>query len=381
MTLSNARECLHPPAGLEYPKMADLKVNICGIEFANPILPAAGPPSKDGEMLLAAARGGAGGLVTKTISVNPAEVPRPCMAEIRGGFLNTELWSEIPKERWLETEYKLARQAGLPVIVGLGYSAEQIRELVPLVKPYADALELSTHYVGRDISPILNALGEAKNACDLPVFMKLSPHSNIQEIAIALEEGGADGLVMINSFGPCLSIDLETGLPLMGSKDGFGWLSGAAIKPLALRCVYQAARVVKIPIFGVGGVCNGRDAAEMFMAGASGVQVCTEAILRGPNVYGKIAKELNAFLDSHGYTSVNDIKGLTIRRMAERGAPKAENSPAVDDERCSLCGQCEMSCPYGAISKDDKLHIDEEKCFVCGLCVSRCKRSALTLAQ
>ncbi len=359
--------------------MANLRVSVCGLEFSNPILPAAGPPSRDGAVLQAAAGGGAGGLVTKTISVTPADVPRPCMAEIRGGFINTELWSELPKEQWLETEYKLAKATGLPVIVGLGYSADQIKELAPLVKPYADALELSTHYVGNDISPIVNALKAAKRAVDVPVFMKLSPHPNIQEIAIALENEGADGLVMINSFGPCLSIDLETGLPLMGSKDGFGWLSGAAIKPLAIRCVYQAASVVRIPIFGVGGVSNGRDAAEMFMAGASAVQVCTEAILRGPTVYGKIAKELNAFLDGHGYSSVEEIKGLTIRRMAERGAPRAKHSPSVDPERCSLCGLCAVSCPYGAISVDDELHIDREKCFVCGLCTSRCKRGAIHL--
>src|ERR1035437_6135589 len=359
--------------------MAKLSVQICGLNFLNPILPAAGPPSKDGAMLQAAANGGAGGLVTKTISVNPAEVPRPCMAEIRGGFLNTELWSELPKEQWIETEYALAKATRLPVIVGLGYTADQIRELAPLVKPFADALELSTHYVGNDIFPIIDALRAAKAAVDVPVFMKLSPHPNIQQIAIALEEAGADGLVMINSFGPCLSIDLETGLPLMGSKDGFGWLSGAAIKPLALRCVYDAARVVKIPIFGVGGVVNGRDVAEMFMAGGSAVQVCTEAILRGPTVYGKIARELDAFLDKHGYKSVDEIKGLTIRKMAERGAPRADHSPDVDMERCSLCGQCEISCPYGAISIDDELHIDDEKCFVCGLCFSRCKRSALSM--
>ena len=185
-------------------------------------------------------------------------------------------------------EYKLARATGLPVIVGLGYTAEQIRELAPLVRPFADALELSTHYVGNNIAPIIDALRAAKEAVDVPVFMKLSPHPNIQEIALALEDAGADALVMINSFGPCLGIDLETGLPLMGSKEGFGWLSGAAIKPLALRCVYEAARVVKIPIFGVGGVSNGRDAAEMLMAGASAVQVCTEAILRGPTVYAKL---------------------------------------------------------------------------------------------
>ncbi len=367
--------------------MADISVKICGLEFSNPILPAAGPPTKDGAICQAAARGGAGGLVTKTISVNPAVVPHPCMAEIRGGFLNTELWSELPKEQWLETEYKLAKDTGLPIIVGLGYTADQIRELAPMVRPYADALELSTHYVGNDISPIIDALRAAKEAVDVPVFMKMSPHPNIQEIAIAMEQAGADGLVMINSFGPCLSIDLETGLPLMGSKEGFGWLSGAAIKPLALRCIYDAARAVKIPIFGVGGVTNGRDVAEMFMAGASAVQVCTEAILRGPTVYGRIAKELNIFLDKHGYTSVDEIKGLTIRKMAERNAADTVTAPTVDMERCVLCGVCETSCPYGAIShdgtpKDDGvLKIDHEKCFVCGLCVSRCKKLALSMGQ
>jgi dihydroorotate dehydrogenase subfamily 1 len=362
--------------------MANLQVNICGLEFRNPILPAAGPPSKDGAALQAAANGGAGGLVTKTISVQPAEVPRPCMAEIRGGLLNTELWSELPKEQWIETEYRMARATGLPVIVSLGYTAEQIRELAPLVKPFADALELSAHYVGNSIAPIVDALRAAKEAVDVPVFMKLSPHPNIQEIALALEEAGADALVMINSFGPCLGIDLETGLPLMGSTDGFGWLSGAAIKPLALRCVYEAARAVKIPIIGVGGISNGRDAAEMLMAGASAVEVCTEAILRGPTVYAKIARELNAFLDEHDYASVNEISGLTVRLMRQCGAPHAEEAPEVNMERCVLCGVCEKSCTYGAIHQDKEtniLEIDEEKCFHCGLCVTRCKLRAITM--
>jgi dihydroorotate dehydrogenase (NAD+) catalytic subunit len=361
--------------------MANLNVSICGIQFANPILPGAGPPTRDGAMCQAAAKGGAGGIVTKTISVEPADVPRPCMAEIRGGFLNTELWSELPKEQWLESEYKLARATGLPVIVGLGYTAEQIAELAPLVRPFADALELSTHYVGNDISPILNALRAAKAAVDVPVFMKMSPHTNIQEIAKAVEGAGADALVMINSFGPCLGIDLETGLPLMGSKEGYGWLSGTAIKPLALRCIYDAARVVKIPIIGVGGIANGRDVAEMFMAGACAVQVCTEAILKGPNVYGRIARELNAFLDTHGYKSVQEIKGLTIRKMAELRAARAARTPIVDMEKCNLCGLCEISCAYEAITRDEKLNIDPDVCFGCGLCVTRCKQRALAMPR
>jgi dihydroorotate dehydrogenase (NAD+) catalytic subunit len=277
--------------------MAKLSVSVCGLEFANPILPAAGPPSKDGATLQAAARGGAGGLVTKTVSVVPAVVPRPCMAEIRGGFLNTELWSELPLSSGSRPSTRWPAPPACPSSSVWDTPPIRFAKLAPLVRPFADALELSTHYVGNDISPIINALNAAKAAVDVPVFMKLSPHPNIQEIAVALERR-ADGLVMINSFGPCMSIDLETGLPLMGSKEGYGWLSGAAIKPLAVRCIYDAARVVKIPIFGVGGIVNGRDVAEMFMAGASAVQVCTEAILRGPTVYGRIARELDAFLDA-----------------------------------------------------------------------------------
>ena len=360
--------------------MADISVRINGIEFPNPVMPAAGPTTKDGAMCQAAAKGGAGAIVTKTISVEPADVPRPCMAEIKGGFLNTELWSELPKEVWLEHEYKLAKETGLPVIVGLGYTAEQISELAVLVKPYADALELSTHYVGNDISPIINALKAAKRAVDVPVWMKMSPHPNIQEIALAVEAAGADGLVMINSFGPCMGIDVETGLPLMGSSSGYGWLSGAAIKPLAIRCIYEAARVVKIPIIGVGGITSGRDIAEMLMAGASAVQVCTEAILRGPTVYGKLAQELNAFLDSHGYQSVAEIQGLTHRKMADRKKSAGFAIPEVDMEKCRLCGQCKTSCAYNAITMDSKLTIDKDKCFGCGLCVTRCRFKALKLS-
>jgi dihydroorotate dehydrogenase (NAD+) catalytic subunit len=360
--------------------MAKLSVSMCGMYFANPVMPAAGPPVKDGAMCQAAAKGGAGGIVTKTISVEPADVPRPCMAEIKGGFLNAELWSELPKERWIEQEFKLAKATGLPVIISLGYTAAQIRTLAKLVKPYADALELSTHYVGNDIAPIMEALQAAKEEVDVPVFMKMSPHPNIQDIACAVEKAGADGLVMINSFGPCLGIDVETGLPLMGSPQGYGWLSGAALKPLALRCVFDAARAVKIPIIGVGGISCGRDVVEMFMAGASAVQICTEAILKGPNRYGQIVAELEEFLDGHGYKSVEEIKGLTIRKAAERRMYMVPAIPVVDERKCILCGRCKQSCAYEAISRDSRLHIDVGKCFGCGLCVTRCSSKALRLS-
>lgn len=359
--------------------MANLKVNLYGMEFLNPIMTAAGPGAKDGALCQEAAKGGAGAICTKTISVLPADVPRPCMAKTNSGFLNTELWSELPKEQWIEEEYKKVKETGLPVIVSMGYSAEQIAEVDPLVKPYADAVELSTHYVGTDVAPIVNALKAAKAVLDVPVFMKMSPHTDIQTIAKAVEEAGADGLVMINSFGPCMAIDVNTGYPIMGSKAGYGWLSGAPIRPLAIRCIYEASQVVNIPIIGVGGITCGKDVAEMMMAGASAVQVCTEAILKGPSIYGKIAKELNEFLDENGYADVNEIKGLTHKKMAARGFRTHSVAPVVDDNKCIKCKQCVTSCVYEALEVTDKLNIDADKCFGCGLCVTRCPKGALSI--
>ena len=358
--------------------MADLSVEICGLRFSSPLMPAAGPPTRDGAACLAAVAGGAAAIVSKTISLEPAEVPRPCMSDVQVGMLNTELWSELPKEQWLEHEYAIAKSAGVPLIVGLGYTAEQIAELAPMVRPFADALELSCHYIGNDLTPIIETVKAAKRAVDVPVFVKMSPHPNIQEIAVAVESAGADALVMINSFGPCMGIDVETGLPLMGSQSGYGWLSGRAIKALAVRCIFDAANAVKIPIFGVGGVATGKDVAEMFMAGASAVQLCTEAILKGPAVYGKIAAELSAFLDSHCYQSVNELKGLTRRKMQQRQFSTEATAPNVTRLRCISCGNCVKSCPYQAIQLvDTKAVIDQTLCFGCGLCLSRCPVGAI----
>lgn len=359
--------------------MAKLSVNICGIEFPNPVMTAAGPGARNGDYCKKAADGGAGGIVTKTISVKPADIPRPCMGNTKSGFLNTELWSEHSVEEWLETEYKIAKETGLPVIIGMGYTAQQIEKLAPMVKPYADAVELSTHYVGTDVTPIVNAMKAAKRFLDVPVFVKMSPHTDIQTIAKALEEAGADGLVMINSFGPVMTIDTDTGLPIMGSKTGYGWLSGSPIHPLAVRCIYDASKSVNIPIIGVGGVTNGREVAEMFMAGASAVQVCTEAILKGPDIYGKIVKELNDFLDEKGYKDIEEIKGLTHRKIEERNYREHVIPPSIDGDKCILCGICERVCPYDAIKVEDEWKIDVDKCFGCGLCVTVCPTNALSI--
>ncbi len=359
--------------------MANLKVNICNIDLKNPVMTAAGPGAKDGDTCIKALEGGAGLIVTKTISTKPAQVPRPCMGQTNGGFLNTELWSELDIKQWLDKEYKKIKEKDVPMIIGMGYTKEQIEKIAPLVKPYADAVELSTHYVGKDVGPIVDALKAAKKVLDVPVLMKMSPHTDIKLIAKAVEEAGADGLVMINSYGPCMSIDVETGMPIMGSETGYGWLSGAAIRPLAVRCIYEVYEEVNIPIIGVGGVTSGRDAAELIMAGASAVQVCTEAILKGPAIYGKIAKELNEFMDSHGYKSIEEMKGIAHKKFQYRTLRTKAIPAKVDNSKCVKCGICMTSCVYDAIKIKDKLIIDEDKCFGCGLCVTRCPKKALSI--
>ncbi|HEX2883879.1 MAG TPA: 4Fe-4S binding protein [Candidatus Limnocylindria bacterium] len=356
--------------------MADLAVEVCGLRLRNPILPAAGPPVRDGAAMLACAEGGAGGLVAKTISTRAAQPPMPNMAEIGHGFVNTELWSELPPEQWLETEYALARTAGLPLIVSLGYTGEEIAELAPKVRPFADAVELSTHYIGEDPEPMVSAVRAARAALDVPVLVKLSPHGqDLGRAARLAAEAGADGLVAINSFGPVLSIDIETAMPRLGGPNGYGWISGPALKPLAVRCVRDVARAVELPVIGVGGITRGTDVVEMLMAGASAVGVCTAAILRGPSVYGKLARELEAWLDAHGHATAREISGMALTRAWPEGRPSV---PLIDPDRCNGCGVCETSCAYGAIHMvDGRAALDGEQCEHCGLCVTRCRLDAI----
>ncbi len=357
------------------PTPVDLSVEVCGIRFPNPVWTAAGPPVRDGAALLACAAGGAGGLVTKTISRTAAEPTTPNMAEISHGFLNAELWSELPPERWIEREYAITREAGLPVIVSMGYSAEDIADLAPRVRPFADALELSTHYIGEDAEPMVAAIRAAKAAVDVPVFVKLSPLGReMRRAAEQAQAAGADAIVAINSFGPCLAIDIEAAMPHIGGDDGYGWLSGPALKPIAIRCVHDVASVVDIPVIGCGGISRGTDVIEHLMAGAVATQVCTAAILRGPGVLGKIATETATWLGKHGYANPAAVSGLALRRTSTDPI----HAPILDLDLCNGCGLCELSCDHDAVNVvDGKAILDEEMCTRCGLCISRCRPGAL----
>jgi dihydroorotate dehydrogenase subfamily 1 len=363
--------------------MVNLSTNFGDLSFPNPILTAAGPTSRDGMTLLSAVEGGVGGLVTKTVSVAPAIIPKPNMAALkqgrvgsRQGMLNAELWSEIPFEQWLAKEYPMALSAGLPVIASLGYTPEDVAELGPKLENIGiHALEFSTHYVGGHVE-IAKAL---RDCVSIPIIAKLSPKVDVAKVAKQLEQY-VDGFAAINTLGPCLHIDIETGKPVLGSENGYGWMSGASLKPVALRCVADIAQAVQKPVFGVGGIMSGEDAIEFLMVGALAVQVCTVAILEGPTAYGRIATEINSWLESHGFDSLDEIRGAALKHITS--GVTLEPPPNLDLERCTLCGLCAKSCVYNAITIDKgkgSIDIEPSICQACGMCISVCPHHALSL--
>ena len=351
-------------------------IEIAGIEFKNPILTAAGPTSQSGEALLRAAAGGAGALVAKTICPRRAKVSHPNIACLQqGGLVNAETWSEIPYEQWLDKEYKIAKSSGLPVIASIGYTADELVFLGPKVeKAGVDGIEFSIHYIEKDKKTITETAKALKDSVNIPIFAKISPSvGDVKTLARSLEPI-VDGIVAINTVGPVLAIDAKTKKPLLGEP--FGWLSGPSIKPIALRFVAEIASVVKIPVIGVGGISSGLDAAEHIMAGASAVQVCTAALLKGPQTYERVDKELASFMKANGYETIEDFRGISLKQKNE-----LREVPGIT-ERCTGCRICEKTCPTQAIRIERvgqayRGSISKEKCTRCGLCISLCPVKAV----
>lgn len=292
------------------------------MHFRNPILPAAGPNVGNGEQLRRTAEGGAGGLLAKTISVRAAEPPRPDMVRVgQTGMLNTELWTELPPEAWLEREYDVgmaaAREHGLPFLASIGYTPDELRAIGPRVEAKGvDAIEFSIHYL--DPARLVETARALRESVKVPIIAKLTPHKgDLGDLAVMIEPY-VDAFACINSYGPALRLDVERAEPTLGSTYGYGWLSGVPLRPLALRSVFEVARRVSKPVVGIGGIANPQDVIAFMMAGASLVQVCTVILLRGQNYYAKLARGVSDWLDAHGYDDISQVRGLSLQRIGAK---------------------------------------------------------------
>ena len=363
--------------------MADLSTRITGIELAHPVLPAAGPNVRTGAMMAGAVAGGAAGIVSKTVSTTPAADARPTIRRTsNGGMVNAETWSEIPIDDYL-AHLAEAKATGAPLVVSIGYHPDEVATLGRLIESEIepDAFEFSTHYTGGETEPLVEVARSLREAVSAPVWMKLSP--GFPDIP-ALAQAAApyvDAFVAINSYGPVLDFDPAHPVPLLGSPGGTGWLSGPPIRPIALRIVAELARTQDKPIVGVGGIETGHDAVQFLMAGATALGVCTAAIEAGHGVYGRIAQEIGAWLDEHGYAGVDEIRGLY-----PAGPALAARSPAtaavmtIDPDACTGCRACVKSCVHGALSMVGRTAaVDQGLCIGCGYCLESCRYEAMEL--
>jgi len=296
-----------------------LETSICNIELRNPTILAAGVMGSMASSLNRIYRGGAGAVVTKSFSLNPNPGYRnPTTVEVTGGVINAIGLSNPGVEAFRE-ELKLVDEE-VPLIASVyGASPEEFASAAASVEEYADMIELNVSCphamagcgasIGQDPELTFRVVSAVKDAVGVPVSTKLTPNvTDIVEIAGSAEEAGSDALTLINSLGPGMKIDIKTARPIL--SNAFGGMSGPAIKPVAVRCVYDVYRSVDIPIMGVGGVRDFQDAVEFLFAGARAVQIGTAIMYDGPEVFMKICRGLEAFMMAEGFSSVDEMVGL-----------------------------------------------------------------------
>ena len=296
-----------------------LSITVCGITFRNPILAASGTLGYGMEFEQQFDLSRLGGLVTKGLSREPiAGNPAPRLWEAQAGMINSVGLQNIGVRAFVAEKLPALRRFAVPVIANVfGYAAEDYVEVVGVLNDSEGiaAYELNvscpnTKHGGIAFGVDQTALGDLVEAVRVvarrPVIVKLSPNvAAIEPFALIAEQAGADAVSLVNTF-VSLALDARTRKPRIGA--GYGGLSGSAIKPIALRMVHQAAKALKIPVIGLGGVATGEDAAEFLIAGASLVQVGT-ATFWDPASPVRIARELADLLPELGVGSVRELVG------------------------------------------------------------------------
>ncbi len=299
----------------------DLSVNLCSIPLANPTILASGILGTTKAFLKRVAENGAGAVTIKSISTEPREGHKnPTVITFEAGMLNAVGYSN-PGVDAAAREFSNLQDVNAPVIASVigtqkgdfvrvveGLSDSQFSAIeIPLSCPHTPGFGL---LAGQGTPEATFAItSEVRKVTRLPIFVKLSPNiPEICTIAKAAEDAGANAITAVNSMGPGMIINIEAQRPVLSFK--VGGVTGDALRPIAVRCVYDLYKAVKIPIVGVGGISTGRHAIEMMMAGASAVGIGTGVYYRGIDVFKKICGEMTQWMEENGLDNMNKIVGV-----------------------------------------------------------------------
>jgi dihydroorotate dehydrogenase (NAD+) catalytic subunit len=296
-----------------------LAITLCGIPLRNPVIAASGTFGYGLEFEKLVDLNALGGFVVKGLSREPmAGNPPPRIWEAKAGMINSIGLQNIGVQAFIREKLpKLAKLKTAVFANVFGYATEDYAEVVRALES-AEGLagyELNVScpntshggiYFSSDPAMLAEVVGATRRVAKRPLVVKLSPNvAQIEPLARAAEEAGADAISLVNTF-VALAVDARARRSRIGA--GFGGLSGPAIKPIALRLVYQAAQSVRIPVIGMGGIATGEDAAEFLIAGANAVQVGT-ATFWDPGSPARIARELDAFLKQQSIDHVEKLVG------------------------------------------------------------------------
>jgi dihydroorotate dehydrogenase (NAD+) catalytic subunit len=314
--------------------MADLRTSLGLLQLPNPVLTASGCAAAGKELSQFFDLSELGGMVTKSIMLRPRSGrPTPRMAETPSGMLNSIGLQGPGIDSFLAHDLPWLREQGARAVVSIagGHTDEYVALAKRLYNHPVDLIEVNISCpnvesrgqvfacdpiaAGRVISAVRRAAHP-----NVPVFAKLSPDvTDIGLIARAVTDAGADGISLINTL-LGLQIDLDTLQPALGGITG--GLSGPAIRPVALRCVWQVHKAVPhLPLLGMGGIMTGKDALQFLLAGASAVSVGT-AVFHDPSAPIRILRELNAELDARGFSSVSEAVGFAHKSVEEQAASR-----------------------------------------------------------
>lgn len=262
---------------------------------------------------------GAGAVVTKSLGPEPRKGhPNPTFIRVASGGLNA-MGLPNPGAEYFVDEIKELKDLGVPVVASFfGGSVQEFADVAYILsRAGADALELNAScpnvaeelgMLAADATSLEKVTAAVKDETKLPVFVKLSPNvTNIKTSAKAAEWGGADAITAVNTV-KAMAIDVNMQRPILANVTG--GLSGPAMKPIALRCVWEIAQAVDIPIIGCGGITTGEDAIEFMLAGATALEVGTAVMTNGFEVYKEINDGIMEYMEKYGFKEVKEVVGL-----------------------------------------------------------------------